>query len=139
MYRKWRRTRNIVRGKMFRWREMRPFYMYSDVRKRSVAAENPLLDRLKCIIVYIRILFYNYIKIYFLIVNTIINEYYKHFISAHLFRLSFFLSFFCRETFGGETRCLSRITEASTQFEEVQPWRTGLPCMPHTQLAKILI
>jgi len=39
------------------------------------------------------ILHYNYIKIYFLIVNTIINEYYKHYICTY-FYLSFLFFFF---------------------------------------------
>jgi len=39
------------------------------------------------------ILHYNYIKIYFLIVNTIINEYYKHYICT-FFYLSFLFFFF---------------------------------------------
>lgn len=69
-----------------------------DVRKRSVAAGkyHPLLDRLVYYVTRVSayiILHYNYIKIYFLIVNTIINEYYKHYICT-FFYLSFLFFFF---------------------------------------------
>jgi len=83
-----RTYRNVSRKE--RLREIIPYVL--DIRKRPDARSRLIRCSIRLVYYSRIILYYNYIKIYFLIINAIINEYYKHYL--HIFLLSFHLFFF---------------------------------------------